>query len=238
MPVLLALWSPKGGSGTSVMVAACALVLARDAAGARIADMAGDQPAIFGLAAEPDTGLGDWLATGPAAPPDALDRLAVTVAPGIALVPRGSTDRTLAPLPAAESGAALAVALRDGSVPTVVDAGAASTPAARALVEVADASVIVLRGCYLALRRAVHSPLTGRCAGIVLIEEQGRSLGPSEVRDVVDRPVIARVPVRPAIARSVDAGVLAARLPDALARSAARLLARVGLGNEQRGAAA
>lgn len=236
--MLLALWSPKGGSGTSVMVAACALVLARDAAGARIADVTGDQPAIFGLAADPETGIVDWLAAGPEAPVDALERLAVTVAPGVVLVPRGSTDRSLAPLPAAESGAALAVALRDGPVPTIVDAGAATAPAARALVEVADESIVVLRGCYLALRRAVHSPLLARAAGIVLVEETGRSLGPSEVRDVVDRPVLARVPVRASIARSVDAGVLAARLPDALARPAARLLTRVGLRTERHGEAA
>ena len=236
--MLFALWSPKGGSGTSVIAATCALVLARDAAGARLADVGGDQPAIFGLASDPETGIVDWLATGPEAPADALERLAVTVAPGVALIPRGSSDRSLAPLPAAESGAALAVALRDGPVPTIVDAGLATAPAARALVEVADVSVVVLRGCYLALRRAVHSPLLARAAGIVLVEEGGRSLGPSEVRDVVDRPVLARVPVRAPIARAVDAGVLAARLPDGLARPAARLLSRVGLRTEQRGEAA
>jgi hypothetical protein len=236
--LLFALWSPKGGSGTSVVAAACALVLARDAAGARLADLGGDQPAIFGLAADPETGIVDWLAAGPEAPADALERLAVTVAPGVALVPRGTADRALAPLPAAETGAALAVALRDGPVPTVVDAGTAAAPAARALVEVADVSVVVLRGCYLALRRAVHSPLLARAAGVVLVEEAGRSLGPSEVRDVLDRPVLARVPVRAPVARAVDAGVLAARLPDALTRPAARLLARVGLRTERRGEAA
>lgn len=236
--MLFALWSPKGGSGTSVVAAACALVLARDAAGARLADLAGDQPAIFGLASDPETGIIDWLAAGPEAPADALERLAVTVAPGVALVPRGTADRTLAPLPAAETGAALAVALRDGPVPTIVDAGAAGAPAARALVEVADVSVIVLRGCYLALRRAVHSPLLARATGVVLVEEAGRSLGPSEVRDVLDRPIMARVPVRAPVARAVDAGVLAARLPDALARPVARLLGRVGLCAERRGEAA
>ena len=78
--MLLAFWSPKGGSGTSVLAAACSLVLARDADGARLADLAGDQPAIFALAAEPETGLGDWLAAGPEAPPDALDRLTVAAA--------------------------------------------------------------------------------------------------------------------------------------------------------------
>jgi hypothetical protein len=103
---------------------------------------------------------------------------------------------------------------------------------------VADVSVVVLRGCYLALRRAVHSPLLPRATGVALVEELGRSLGSPEVRDVLDRPVLTRVPVRPAVARAVDAGVLAARLPDALARPAARLLARVGLIADRRGEAA
>ena len=87
--VLLALWSPKGGSGTSVFTAACAMVLARDgrelgaAGGVRVADLDGDQAAIFGLGADPELGLVDWLGAGPEAPTEALDRLLMEVAPGI-----------------------------------------------------------------------------------------------------------------------------------------------------------
>ena len=236
--MLLALWSPKGGSGTSVLAAASALVLARRADGARLADLDGDLPAILGLAADPPTGLADWLAAGAEAPVDALARLAVPAAPGVALLPRGVTDRALAAVPAAEAGAALAVALRDGPVPTVIDAGRANTPAARAVVEVADVSVAVVRGCYLALRRGVHSPLLARTTGLVLVEEPSRSLGAAEVADVLDRPVLVRVPVRPAIARAVDAGVLASRLPDPLARPVARFLEGLDLIADRHGEAA
>ena len=236
--MLLALWSPKGGSGTSVLAAASALVLARRAAGARLADLDGDLPAILGLAADPPTGLADWLAAGTEAPVDALARLAVPAAPGVALLPRGVTDPALAGVPAAEAGAALAVALRDGPVPTVIDAGSANTPAARAVVEVADVSVVVVRGCYLALRRGVHDPLLASATGVILIEEPGRSLGAIEVADVLDCQVLARVPLRPAIARAVDAGVLSSRLPDALARPVARFLESVELLADRRGEAA
>jgi len=222
--MLFALWSPKGGSGTSVLAAACSLVLARHSDGVRLADLDGDQPAIFGLGADPPTGLADWLAAGPEAPTEALDRLAVEATHEVALLPRGSAERSLAPVAAAEAGAALGVALRDGPAPTVVDLGAAVAPAARALLEIADASAVVVRGCYLALRRAVHSPGLARSAGIVLVDEPGRSLGAREVAEVLDRRVLARVPVRAATARAVDAGVLAARLPDSLARSATEML--------------
>ncbi|HUF85281.1 MAG TPA: hypothetical protein VMQ81_11900, partial [Acidimicrobiia bacterium] len=107
--------------------------------------------------------------------------------------------------------------------------GAAVTPAARALLEVADASAVVVRGCYLALRRAVHAPGLARCAGVVLVDEPGRSLGATEVADVLDRPVLARIPVKAAIARAVDAGIFAPRLPDALVRPVTELLDGLGL---------
>src|SRR5262245_18543203 len=220
--MLLALWSPKGGSGTSVLAAACAAALARRG-GCRLADLGGDLPAILGLGADPETGLAEWLATGPDAPADALDRLAVEVAPGLALIPPG-TPRLLAPPAAAEAGAALGAALQRAEVPCVVDAGRADAPAARMTVEVADVSVVVLRGCYLGLRRAVNAPLTARAAGIAFVDEPGRSLGAAEVRDVLERPVLTRVPVKPTIARAVDAGVVAVRPPEPLLRAASRLV--------------
>ena len=238
--MLLALWSPKGGSGTSVLVAACSLVLARDLASgpaARIVDLGGDQPAVFGLAADPELGALDWLGAGPEAPVEALERLLVEVAPGVALLPRGGAP-VLAPVAAAEAGAALAVALRDGPVVTIVDCGLGAEPASRAVAEVADAAVVVVRGCYLALRRAVRSPLLARTTGAVLVEEPGRSLSAREVAEVLDVPVLARVPVRAAIARAVDAGVLATRLPEPLARAAGDLLHRTGAPGTRRGAAA
>ena len=239
--MLLALWSPKGGSGTSVFTAACALVLAREfgaASGVRVADLDGDQPAIFGLGADPELGLVDWLGAGPEAPTEALDRLLIEVAPGVGLLPRGGTARVLAPLAAAEAGAALAVALGDGPVPTLVDCGAADEPATRAVVEVADVAIVVLRGCYLGLRRAVRSPALGRTGGAVLVEEPGRSLAAADVADVLDLPVLARVPVKSVVARAVDAGVFATRLPDPLVRPATELLQRSGAVRGQRGAAA
>ena len=231
--MLLAFWSPKGGSGTSVVAAACAIVLAQDHDGARLADFGGDQPAIFGLGAEPETGITDWLAAGTTAPRDALERLTVGVAPGVVLVPRGSVHRPLAPVAAAEAGAAIAAMLREGPVPTVADLGVPETAAARAMVEIADCSLLVLRGCYLALRRAVHSPLLERCGGVVLIEEPGRSLGVREVRDTIGKPVLARVPVRSTVARAVDAGVLASRLPEVVARPLRRLLVQLDLSDDR-----
>jgi hypothetical protein len=226
--VLLAFWSPKGGSGTSVTAASCAVHAARRVGPTRLVDVRGDLPAVLGLGADPETGVADWLAAGPTAPTDALDRLAVDVVPDLSLVPYGRTPSVLAPEVAAEAGASLAVALRDGPL-TIVDAGVPETAVARALVEVADASLVVVRECYLALRRAAASSLTARACGLVVIQEPGRSLGPADVAQVLGRPVTARIPLRVATARAVDAGVLPTRLPDAMARGSEQILRALGL---------
>jgi hypothetical protein len=225
--VLICFWSPKGGSGTSVVAAAVALVLAREGP-TRLADLDGDQPAIHGLAADPDQGLRDWLLTGPEAPTDALDRLAVDAGRGLTLLPAGAGDVGLA---SAEAGAALAMALQADPRPTVVDVGvltAERSQALHALVEVADANVIVVRGCYLALRRAVRLEFAANASGAVFVDEGGRALGAHDVANVLGVPVLATVSLRATTARAIDAGVLPSRLPDGLARPAREVLRRVG----------
>ena len=225
--MLVCFWSPKGGAGTSVFAAAAALVLAREGP-ARLADLTGDQPAVLGLAADPDQGLRDWLSAGPEAPTDALDRLSVDAGKGLALLPAGAGDLAAA---SAEAGAALGVALRSDIRSTIVDVGvlaAGQAPALHALVEVADASLIVVRGCYLTLRRAVRLELTTSATGAVFVDEGGRALGSHDVANVLGVPVLATVAVRASTARAVDAGVLPTRLPDALARPAREVLRRIG----------
>ena len=224
--MLVCFWSPKGGSGTSVIAAAAALAFARER-GSRLADVAGDQPALLALADEPEKGLRDWLLAGPQAPVDALDRIALDVTARLSLLPAGCGAIGGA-LP--EAGAALAVALQSDSRTTVVDVGVLGpppAPALEALIEVADASIVVVRSCYLALRRAVRLDATARATGAVLVEESGRSLAARDIADVLGVPVIASVPVRASVSRAVDAGVLTSRLPDALARPMRELTRRL-----------
>jgi hypothetical protein len=228
--VLVCCWSPKGGSGVSVFAAACALTLARSGGGVRLADLTGDQPPILALPSDPATGLREWLRVGVDAPVDALDRLAIHGAQGLTLLPAGVGDLGgVAP----EAGAALGVALRASDAPTIVDVGVPTSPAAEALLEVADAHVVVLRSCYLALRRAVHMAPTREAAGAVLVEESGRALGARDVTDVLGVPVLTTVAVRSSVARVVDAGVFAVRMPDVLAKAAREVLRRLGGPDEE-----
>ena len=111
--MLIALWSPKGGSGTSVLAASLALVLrprrlVRVPAGRSRRRPARDLRARRRTRAR----AADWLAAGPEAPTEALDRLAVEVAPGVALLPLGrAASRAHRAARGARAGAALAVAL-------------------------------------------------------------------------------------------------------------------------------
>ncbi|UDY34415.1 hypothetical protein [Dermatobacter hominis] len=239
--MLLTLWSVKGGSGTSTVAAGLASVLGRGggrrtpAAAPLLVDLAGDQPALLGLATPATPGVRDWLATdgGDAA---ALRRLEVDTAAGPALVPAGAATGW----PASRSPD-LVDALRAERRPVVVDGGTVGRPLDggaegspdRLVGELTSAgtSLLVVRPCYLALRRAVAAlgPQGGlRADGIVLVAEPGRALDAVDVARAVGVPVRATVAADPAVARAVDAGLLAARLPRSFGRSLDALATEVG----------
>jgi hypothetical protein len=210
--VLVACWSAKGGSGTTVVAAALAAVLARSSSsGAVLVDLAGDVPAVLGLPEPDGPGIAEWLAAGAAVPPDALGRLEVPAIDGLSVLPQGGT------LPEASGrGEVLAALLAADARPCVVDCGSAPSGPRLAVAAAAAHSLLVLRPCYLALRRAVASPI--RPSAVILVEEGGRSIGRRDVEAALGVPVRAVVAHDPKIARAVDAGLLAGRLPGVLQR--------------------
>jgi cellulose biosynthesis protein BcsQ len=211
--VLIACWSAKGGSGTTVVSVALAAVLARSSpSGALLADLAGDVPAVLGVADPSGPGLAEWLASGEGVPADALTRLEVEGPGALRVLPAGEAATE-------EPGRAevLAAALAADPRPVVVDCGSNLRGAALAVAAAASTSLLVLRPCYLSLRRALQSPV--RPSGLVVVSEPGRALGRRDVEEVLGVPVRAFVGVDPAIARAVDAGLLPTRLPRGLERA-------------------
>jgi hypothetical protein len=85
-------------------------------------------------------------------------------------------------------------------------------------------SLLVTRLCYLALRRVLHEGATSNASGVVAVTEPGRALDSDDIAAVLGLPIITTIPVRADIARAVDAGVLADRLPEPLATAASQLL--------------
>src|SRR5687767_15560713 len=86
--MLLACWSPKGGSGTTVIACGLAAVLARSGppAGALLVDLAGDAGAVLGVPEPAGPGLAQWLAAGADVGAGALARLEVEAAAGLRLL--------------------------------------------------------------------------------------------------------------------------------------------------------
>lgn len=214
--MLITCWSVKGGVGTTVVSVALATTLARVHAldgGALLVDLAGDVPATLGLPDPRDPGLTGWTSAGEDVAADALARLELSVGPGLALLPRGRGR----PGPAARHEV-LARLLGAEARPVVVDAGVVGPDSpGLPLASEASRSLLVTRACYLGLRRAVDLPV--RPSGVVLLREPGRTMGREDVETVVGAPVVADIAVDPSVARAVDAGVLARRVPRALARS-------------------
>jgi MinD-like ATPase involved in chromosome partitioning or flagellar assembly len=210
--MLIACWSVKGGSGTTVVSAALAVALASQPGGALLVDMAGDLPAALGVAEPAGPGLGEWLRAGPEVPDDALGRLEVEVAPGLTLLPAGK-----GPLDDPARAELLASRLANDNRTVVADCGSTTSDTAMAIAGGAGLSLLVLRPCYLALRRALAAPL--EASAIVLVDEPQRSLQKADVEDVLGVRVRAVVPWRGAVATAVDAGILARRLPPPLEKA-------------------
>lgn len=209
------LWSAKGGSGTTVIAASLASLISRSSS-VLLIDAAGDVPSALGVAEPSGPGIRDWL-TSSMADAASLRRLALPAAEQLDVIARGSASH-VAHDAWARLGDAATELERDG-VRIVVDLGMHAPP--EAMLRSDDASLLVVRPCYLALRRAVSSGLMP--TGIVLVDEPGRALRRNDVARSIGAPVVAEVPFDPALARLVDAGLLAARLPTSVTHALAPL---------------
>lgn len=209
--MLFACWSVKGGSGTTVVAAALALLLADSSPnGVMLVDLGGDVHTALGVKIDHGPGLADWLNTAELSA-DALGRLAVDAAPGVDLIPwRGG----LAP-PSGDAARLLEVLAHDRRT-VVVDCGSSGTALGLDVAASASVSLLVMRPCFLSLRRALDAPI--RPSGVILVNEPGRSLESEDIADVLGVPIRAEVAWDVTVARAVDAGLLIGRLPRALSK--------------------
>ncbi len=230
----IACWSVKGGVGTSVVAA----LLAHQAAstkssGTLLVDLDGDAPGVLGVPEPSSPGVAEWLSAYGEVRIDALRLLEKEVAEGFSILPRGS-----GPLRYPERAEVMAREFSSEHRETVIDCGCLwrsggdpqelggekppldDIDVKRAVVAQASRSWLVTRSCFLALRRAARAPL--QPSGVVLLVEPGRALTPGDVEDVVGAPLVLRVEVDPAVARAVDAGILAGRLPGGLVKAVAK----------------
>jgi hypothetical protein len=222
--VLVVCWSPKGGSGTSVVTIGLAIVESRSdtphgkRASTVIVDLAGDIPAILGMD-DPLIGLAEWITE-----PTAFDIRALLIDHGncLRVLPRGRAS-----LPESRSGAWSRFLLEltdlsNSGCTVIVDAGRGPIP--RPMEAVADHQYLVTRPCYLALRRAQFVHHTSKAA--IVVTEPDRALRPSDVAKVLGLPIAATLEISADIARRVDAGIISSRPPAELIRALTPVVTR------------
>lgn len=212
--MLTVCYSPKGGQGCTTVTAALALAQQ----GSRLIDTTGDLPALLGIPEPSGPGICDLLADDRPLDIAAIARLATSSGP-VPLIRAGSTPAARVP---EHRWVELAAILTADPGAWFLDAGTLPGPACVA----ADRRLLVVRNCYLALRRAVEHPV--RPDGVVLVIEADRALSAADIEAVLTAPVVARVSIDPTVARTIDAGLFAARVP----RGLARRLATLNLGDE------
>ena len=210
---MIVCWSVKGGSGTTVVASTLALMRAAESQrGALLVDLAGDVPAVLGLAEPSGPGISDWFAHCDLGSRMTLQSIAIQATANLQIIARGSKQ-----LDVDENFIDLCAALKTFDLPMIVDAGC-GLPSPDLLAH-ASSSLLVTRPCYLSLRRAAQ--LSVSPTGIVLINEAGRALGKHDVEAVIGAPVIAEIIFDAAIARAVDAGLLASRIPTIMSKQLA-----------------
>ncbi len=224
------LHATKGGVGTSVVAAALAVELAKREPwttrhGVVLVDVGGDQGDILGIQTAGRHGLVDWLCSAEPVDVTALASLLVPVVPGLSLLPQGLSALDIRHDLDPQRINELVLGL-GGEASVVCDLGVVrgAPTAPQALIGAAsDRRTLVIRPCYLALRRGADVPLT--FDSVVEVFEDGRALRTLDVEAVIGQPVSARVRLDPGIARAVDSGTLSSRLPRALRRCVGDLMA-------------
>lgn len=216
---MISCWASKGGSGTTVVAAALAVLCGQTSdRGSLFVDLGGDGPTVFGVPEPTGPGLTDWLHASSSVGTSALERLEQPVGAAVQLMPRG--HRQLASENRVEECIAK---LTTDDRPVILDVGRVSgrdetaDRVRRQFIASSSVSLLVTRSCFLSLRRAKSLPL--RPTGIILVEEPGRALGRTDIEVILGVPVVASVAVEASIARTIDSGLLASRLPVALGRS-------------------
>ena len=210
--MIITVHGAKGGQGTTTVAAALALITARIGSRTLLVDTTGDLPALLATTDPTGPGLTDYL--NPDRTDLAASHVAQTVTENLDLITVGT-----GPTPTFDTRAyGLLTGGCDKYDVVIID----TATHANAWNRLADRSILVTRPCYLALARAVHQD---RPTDVVVITEPGRALTTTDIEAALGITVTTVIPLDPAIARCIDAGLLNTRLPRTLERAARHLIA-------------
>lgn len=220
--MLTSLWAAKGGAGCSTVALLAASARVRAGSDVLVVDLGGDLLTMIAGVDAPPPGITDWLAS--SADPERLGRVEVEVTSGVSVAPLGRAaawatereDQFVAALEAESRDVVVDVGLVD---PTV----GGSLQRLRRRLASSRRAVLVTRPCYLAVHRATRAGVMP--TAVLVIREPGRCLDDRMIADALGLQRLGRLDLDPAVARSVDAGLIVRRPPRAAVRQVAKAVA-------------
>lgn len=202
------MWALKGGQGTSTTAALTAVGASADRS-ALLVDLCGDQTSLFRVDCH-RKGIAEWSSGDLTAM--ALRHQEVHVTDTLRLLPRGrgriDPRRTQELLEWLVGSSQVEAVIADaGTLDPECDGEARDYQLRRTVAQIAAASVLVTKPCYLALRRC--EPNTVSLTGVVMVSDERRALGPPDIEQATGAPVLATIPQDLQFALAADGGAMA-----------------------------
>lgn len=219
--VLISVFSPKGGVGTTVASVLIGQACSRYSSTFIVDACRGDVDNVVGMQSDAKYCFDDWMCS-PEPSSTSLCSIAVTVIENLnVVVGRTHSENEMnEQFPRAfqreisyEKRRCIVNALVQMEGHCVVDLGTELSALNVEIAQASDVVVMVLRECYLALARAIEHPLVHHVDACVIVQENGRSISVDQIVDTLSLTTVIEVDARRDFARCIDAGVLIHRTP-------------------------
>jgi hypothetical protein len=204
--VLISVFSPKGGVGTSTIAALFARALSANGSTMLVDGCASDLSVVIGQDEKAQFCFDEWVLS--EEPSTAtLERISVDIDRNLRFVEGGSSFA----LPEETQWVIGQLAAIDQ---VVIDLGTRDDQLTRDIRQASDISVVVLRACYLGLSRAMHKAHDSDVC--VVVKEPGRTITSAQIAEALKVPAVIEIDARRDYAKAIDAGVLMYRTPAAM----------------------
>lgn len=207
--MLISVFSPKGGVGTSTVAALFSKALSQVSPTLLVDCASGDLNGIVGV----DTykyGFEDWAISGQPTL-DSLVKICTPVVENLNFV--GSVNTSDLQDLNQDSSCHIADLL-SSSGNVVVDCGHARELIQQKILDASDLVVVVFRQCYLGMLRASTNEYCTNADVCVVIKESGRSIKTSQLASSLKVQVVIEIEARADFAKAIDAGVVINRPPE------------------------
>lgn len=220
--MLITVFSPKGGSGTTTCAALIAKSFSQQFSIPTVLIDAydGDVETVVGVDSESEYGFIQWTeAKDPTA--NNLARIATSISDNFSFVSYSSVknDKYNAPAPSQsiqeknQKAAQLVEALSNNESNYVIDIGTNVNESTNAIIEASDIVVMVIKGCYISLNRASSHPYSSSADSVIVLSEPGRTITSKQICDVLRIKCVIEIEARRDFAKCIDAGILIFRTP-------------------------